>query len=112
MGWNFRKSIKIGPARINLSKSGVGYSVGAGGVRFTKRAGSRKKEKFSIAGAIGKLVGICFVLFFVLAIAAAIWTFIVRFKWVFVAIGVIAAVGAIAYFVIKHRSSKPPVKQE
>lgn len=47
MGFNFRKSIKIGPARVNLSKSGVGYSVGAGGFRYTKshkKGKSKKKE--------------------------------------------------------------------
>ena len=33
-----RKSIKIGPARVNLSKSGVGYSIGAGGVRVGRNA--------------------------------------------------------------------------
>ena len=44
MGWNFRKSIKVGPARINLSKSGVGYSVGAGGLRYTSRANGKKKH--------------------------------------------------------------------
>lgn len=45
MGWNFRKSIKVGPARINLSKSGVGYSVGAGGLRYTSRANGKKKHR-------------------------------------------------------------------
>lgn len=39
MGLRYRKSIKIGPARINLSKSGLGWSIGAKGVRFTKKAG-------------------------------------------------------------------------
>lgn len=38
MGFNFRKSIKIGPARVNISKSGVGYSVGTKGFRVTKTA--------------------------------------------------------------------------
>lgn len=45
MGWSFRKSIKVGPARVNLSKSGVGYSVGAGGLRYTKRANAKKHSK-------------------------------------------------------------------
>lgn len=36
MAFNFRKSIKVGPARINLSKSGIGYSVGVKGFRFSK----------------------------------------------------------------------------
>lgn len=112
MGWNFRKSIKVGPARINLSKSGVGYSVGAKGFRFTKRAGSKKKEKTSVFGVFLKLVGIAFALFFVLAIAAAIYTFVLRFKWVFLALAILAAVGLIAYFVIKNRNNHPTVDAE
>jgi len=28
MGFIYRKSVNIGPFRVNLSKSGVGYSVG------------------------------------------------------------------------------------
>lgn len=44
MGFNFRKSIKIGPARINLSKSGVGYSIGAKGMRYTHTPGRKKKS--------------------------------------------------------------------
>jgi hypothetical protein len=33
MGWYFRKSIGFGPFRVNLSKSGVGYSFGVRGAR-------------------------------------------------------------------------------
>lgn len=33
MGWYLRKSVKLGPLRINLSKSGIGYSVGMRGLR-------------------------------------------------------------------------------
>lgn len=36
MGFIFRKSIKLGPLRINFSKSGVGYSVGNKRIRRTK----------------------------------------------------------------------------
>jgi hypothetical protein len=28
MGFIYRKSVNLGPFRVNLSKSGVGYSVG------------------------------------------------------------------------------------
>ena len=47
MGFNFRKSIKIGPARVNISKSGIGYSVGTKGFRVTKTAkgGTRVSAK-------------------------------------------------------------------
>lgn len=34
MGWFFRKSFKAGPIRINLSKSGIGYSIGTKGFRI------------------------------------------------------------------------------
>ena len=27
MGWSYRKSVSLGPFRVNLSKSGIGYSV-------------------------------------------------------------------------------------
>lgn len=50
MGLNFRKSIKIGPARVNLSKSGIGYSVGTKGLRFTKKAGGGTRTTASIPG--------------------------------------------------------------
>lgn len=38
MGLRYRKSINIGPFRINLSKSGVGYSFGGKHLRVTKKA--------------------------------------------------------------------------
>ena len=38
MGFRFRKSVNFGPFRLNFSKSGVGYSVGGKGSRFTKKA--------------------------------------------------------------------------
>jgi hypothetical protein len=34
MGWYFRKSVGLGPLRLNLSKSGIGYSVGVRGARI------------------------------------------------------------------------------
>ncbi len=33
MGWYFRKSVNVGPLRINASKSGIGASVGVQGLR-------------------------------------------------------------------------------
>ena len=37
MGWRYRKSINLGLGfRINLSKSGIGYSWGVPGYRVTK----------------------------------------------------------------------------
>ena len=43
MGFRFRKSFKTGPFRLNLSKSGIGWSVGGPGYRFTKKAGGGTK---------------------------------------------------------------------
>ncbi len=48
MGFRFRKSVKIGPFRINLSKTGIGYSVGSKGYRVTKRADGRIQETYSV----------------------------------------------------------------
>lgn len=50
MGFKFRKSIKMGPVRVNLSKSGVGYSVGGKGLRVTKKAGGGTRTTVSIPG--------------------------------------------------------------
>lgn len=50
MGFRFRKSIKAGPVRINLSKSGVGYSVGGKGFRYSKKAGGGTRTTASIPG--------------------------------------------------------------
>ena len=36
MGFSFRKSIKLGPLRVNLSKSGIGLSAGVRGARVSK----------------------------------------------------------------------------
>lgn len=36
MGFIFRKSFKLGPLKINLSRNGVGYSVGNKRIRHTK----------------------------------------------------------------------------
>lgn len=51
MGVRFRKSIKLGGGvRINLSKSGVGYSWGVPGYRHTKTAKGRTRKTYSIPG--------------------------------------------------------------
>ena len=41
MGLRFRKSINLGGLRLNLSNSGVGYSVGKKGFRVAARKRSR-----------------------------------------------------------------------
>ena len=50
MGFRFRKSIKFGGVRINLSKSGIGYSVGTKGARITKTAKGTTRTTLSIPG--------------------------------------------------------------
>lgn len=51
MGWRFRKSINLGGGfRINISKSGIGYSWGCKGYRITKTAKGTVRRTLSIPG--------------------------------------------------------------
>ena len=51
MGYRFRKSINLGGGfKINLSKSGIGYSWGVPGMRYTKLANRRERYTYSIPG--------------------------------------------------------------
>ena len=51
MGLRYRKSINLGGGfKINLSKSGVGYSWGVKGYRVTKTANGRTRTTASIPG--------------------------------------------------------------
>lgn len=51
MGFRLRKSIKLGGGlRINLSKSGIGYSWGVPGFRITKTAKGKIRKTYSIPG--------------------------------------------------------------
>jgi hypothetical protein len=51
MGLRFRKSINLGGGfKINLSKSGIGYSFGAKGYRITKKANGGTRHTASIPG--------------------------------------------------------------
>jgi hypothetical protein len=50
MGWRFRRSLKLGPLKLNFSKSGVGYSVGVRGFRVGKDAKGRSYTAASIPG--------------------------------------------------------------
>ena len=51
MGMRFRKSINLGGGfRVNLSKSGVGYSWGTKGYRKTKTARGTTRSTVSIPG--------------------------------------------------------------
>lgn len=50
MGFRYRKSLNLGPFRVNLSKSGVGYSVGGSGFRTGVRSNGRKYTSVSLPG--------------------------------------------------------------
>ncbi|GAA4427290.1 DUF4236 domain-containing protein [Bremerella cremea] len=50
MGFSFRKSYTFGPLRINLSKSGVGFSFGMKGLRAGMSSNGRKYVSASVPG--------------------------------------------------------------
>ncbi|WP_342661335.1 hypothetical protein Rruber_05092 (plasmid) [Rhodococcus ruber] len=51
MGFRFSKSIQLVPGvRLNLSRSGVGYSVGGKGMRITQHANGRISRTVSVPG--------------------------------------------------------------
>ena len=50
MGFTYRKSVNLGPFRVNLSKSGIGYSVGGRFFRTGVSARGKKYSSFSIPG--------------------------------------------------------------
>ena len=50
MGWSYRKSVSVGSFRVNLGKSGVGYSLGGAGFRVGVNARGRKYSSVGIPG--------------------------------------------------------------
>ena len=48
MSWTFRKAKTFGPFRFTLSRRGVSGSVGAKGVRLTKRADGRTQRTITV----------------------------------------------------------------
>lgn len=51
MGFRFRKTINLfGGLKINLSKSGIGFSWGFPGFRISRSAKGKIKQTFSIPG--------------------------------------------------------------
>jgi hypothetical protein len=50
MGFSFRKSVSIGPFRVNFSTRGVGYSVGGRGFRTGVSASGRSYSSFTVPG--------------------------------------------------------------
>jgi hypothetical protein len=41
MGWRYRRSLSLGRVRLNLSRSGVGWSWGVPGLRYGRTAFGR-----------------------------------------------------------------------
>jgi hypothetical protein len=76
MGFYYRKSIGVGPFRVNVSKSGVGYSVGGPGFRTGVSSQGKKYTTFSLPGTglgyrtSGSKAGCLVVLIAVAALAA------------------------------------------
>jgi hypothetical protein len=50
MGWSYRRSASFGPFRINLSRSGVGYSLGGRGFRTGVSSAGRRYSSMSLPG--------------------------------------------------------------
>jgi hypothetical protein len=50
MAWRFRRSLKLGPLRLNFSKSGIGYSAGVRGFHVGQNAKGTPYTAASIPG--------------------------------------------------------------
>jgi hypothetical protein len=50
MGLRFRKSFTFGPLRINVSKSGIGFSLGVKGFRIGRSAKGKNTATISLPG--------------------------------------------------------------
>jgi len=50
MGWSYRKSVNLGPFRVNVSKGGIGYSVGAKDFRVGVNSRGRRYSSVTIPG--------------------------------------------------------------
>lgn len=50
MGFQYRKSLNFGPFRVNLSQSGLGYSVGGKGFRMGRSPRGRSYTTFTLPG--------------------------------------------------------------
>jgi hypothetical protein len=50
MAWGIRKRVRVGPANLNLSKHGIGTSLGVRGVRMGLDSRGRRYSQFSIPG--------------------------------------------------------------
>lgn len=110
MGFRWYKSFKAGPVRVNLSRSGVGWSVGTKGLRYTKRAnGKKRKRKQQESGGIGCL-GWCVLGFAACCVVGVILEWIKAHTKLLAGIGigfvvlVIAAIALLLYLRKKERA--------
>lgn len=50
MGFNFRKSFKVGPIKLTASKKGLGVSAGVKGFRVSRGASKKTRATVSLPG--------------------------------------------------------------
>jgi len=50
MGWSYRKRLRFGPLNVNLSRSGIGTSLGIPGLRVTNSSTGRHYITLSLPG--------------------------------------------------------------
>jgi hypothetical protein len=50
MGFSYRKSVRLGPFRVNVGNSGLGWSVGTKGFRTGVTSRNRRYSTFSAPG--------------------------------------------------------------
>ena len=50
MGWSYRKRLRFGPLRVNVSRSGIGTSWGVPGFRVTHSSAGRRYITLSLPG--------------------------------------------------------------
>jgi hypothetical protein len=79
MGFFYRKSVNLGPFRVNLSGSGVGYSVGGRGFRVGKSSRGRSCTAFSVPGTgVGYRGKGCLVLMTAIPASLALMSWVLR----------------------------------
>ncbi len=50
MPFSFRKTLSFGPLRITLSAKGIGFSLGAGGVRVSQTPTGQRRLSATVPG--------------------------------------------------------------
>jgi hypothetical protein len=79
MGFFYRKSVNLGPFRVNLSGSGVGYSLGGRGFRVGKSSRGRRYTAFSVPGTgVGYRGKGCLVLMTAIPASLALMSWVLR----------------------------------